>query len=164
MISPEFLQQVTRYLAELYPAEDAQAGRKVYRGSRHRCDPSPLESQGGLWDSTDIVLITYADSIVSGSQTPLNTINDFLNSYLKETISVVHILPFFPYSSDDGFSVIDYSTVNPSHGNWEQITQIKTNFKLMVDLVLNHCSTGASGSRTLKPGTTREKFLHYRGG
>ena len=58
-------------------------------------------------------------------QTPLNTINYFLNSYLKETVSVVHILPFFPYSSDDGFSVIDYSTVNPSHGNWEQLTQVK---------------------------------------
>ena len=97
----------------------------MYRGVGIDVAHALLESQEGLWDSTDIVLITYADSIVSSSQTPLNTINDFLNSYMKETVSVVHILPFFPYSSDDGFSVIDYSTVNPSHGNWEQLTQIK---------------------------------------
>ena len=153
MISPEFLQQVTRYLAELYPAEDAsELAARCIEAVGIDVTHAPLESQGSLWDSTDIVLITYADSIVSSSQTPLNTINDFLNSYLKETVSVVHILPFFPYSSDDGFSVIDYSTVNPSHGNWEQLTQIKTNFKLMVDLVLNHCSTRSLWFENFKTG------------
>ena len=99
VMSPEFLQQVTRYLAELYPEEDvSELTIRCVEALGIDGSQALLESQEGLWDSTDIVLITYADSIVSSSQTPLNTVNDFLNSYLKETVSVVHILPFFPYS------------------------------------------------------------------
>jgi sucrose phosphorylase len=53
----------------------------------------------------------------------------------------VHILPFFPYSSDDGFAVIDYSSVNESLGTWQDITQISQQYQLMSDLVINHCSS-----------------------
>ena len=142
MVSSEFARKVTIHLGELYPEEDASAlTRKCIDAIGIDGTQASIESRQSLWDSADIVLITYADSVVSSNQTPLDTINYLLSRYLKETVSVVHILPFFPYSSDDGFSVIDYSTVNPSHGNWEQLRQIKTNFKLMADLVLNHCST-----------------------
>lgn len=142
MVSSEFARKVTIHLGELYPEEDASAlTRKCIDAIGIDGTQASIESRQSLWDSADIVLITYADSVVSSNQTPLDTINYLLSRYLKKTVSVVHILPFFPYSSDDGFSVIDYSTVNPSHGNWEQLRQIKTNFKLMADLVLNHCST-----------------------
>lgn len=142
MVASEFARKVTTHLGELYPEEDASAlTTKCVDAMGIDGTQASIESRQSLWDSADIVLITYADSVVSSSQSPLDTINYLLSHYLRETVSVVHILPFFPYSSDDGFSVIDYSTVNPSHGNWEQLRQIKTNFKLMADLVLNHCST-----------------------
>ena len=92
------------------------------------------------WDQNDIVLITYGDSIEQSEQKPLQTLHQFLNEYCADTINSVHILPFFPYSSDDGFSVIDYSSVNESLGNWDDISAICSDYRLMSDLVINHCS------------------------
>lgn len=46
----------------------------------------------------------------------------------------------FPYSSDDGFSVIDYSSVNEGLGDWRDIQAISSDYNLMSDLVINHCS------------------------
>lgn len=92
------------------------------------------------WDESDVVLISYGDSLLSSNDKPLANLSDFLDSYCKEFISSVHILPFFPYSSDDGFSVIDFSSVNESLGNWDDVTHIANDYKLMADLVINHCS------------------------
>ncbi len=92
------------------------------------------------WDESDIVLITYGDSIKSPGRKPLNTLQKFLEEYLKDELSYVHILPFFPYSSDDGFSVIDYKMVDPELGDWSDIQKLSTRFKLMFDLVINHVS------------------------
>ena len=93
------------------------------------------------WTEKDVALITYANSIVSEDEAPLLTLDYFLTRYFSEKISWVHILPFFPFSSDDGFAVIDYTQVNDSFGDWQHIDQIARKFKLMSDLVLNHCSS-----------------------
>ena len=93
------------------------------------------------WDQSDCLLITYGDSIVKADERPLVTLKHFLNAKLKGHFNAVHILPFFPYSSDDGFSVIDYLMVNPALGEWEDITAIADNYKLMADLVINHMSS-----------------------
>jgi sucrose phosphorylase len=95
-----------------------------------------------LWSQDDVLLITYGDSICNETyETPLQTLHYFLNKYLKDTITGIHILPFFPYSSDDGFAVIDYLKVNPNLGDWDDIKQIATQFDLMTDLVINHVSS-----------------------
>ncbi|MFL1467481.1 alpha-amylase family glycosyl hydrolase [Marinobacter sp. HN1S83] len=99
----------------------------------------PLAHQNN-WDASDIVLITYADTVRRADEKPLVTLRGFLNDCLADTVSAVHILPFFPYSSDDGFSVMDYLAVNESHGNWDDIERIAGDFKLMADLVINHMS------------------------
>jgi glycosidase len=88
----------------------------------------------------DAILITYGDQLLDGSRKPLECLDEFLRTYLKESISGVHILPFFPFSSDDGFSVIDYREVDPELGDWSNIEQIGNNFKLMFDAVINHVS------------------------
>ena len=88
----------------------------------------------------DAILITYGDTFHGPRGTPLEYLYRFLDEQVEETITGVHILPFSPYSSDDGFSVIDYRAVNPELGTWEQIETIAGEFRLMVDLVLNHCS------------------------
>ncbi|AZT83374.1 alpha-amylase [Marinobacter sp. NP-4(2019)] len=101
-------------------------------------EPPPAHQNN--WDESDIVLITYADTIRRADEKPLVTLHEFLMDCLADTVSVVHILPFFPYSSDDGFSVMDYLAVNESHGTWEDIERIARDFKLMADLVINHMS------------------------
>lgn len=88
----------------------------------------------------DTILISYGDQIQSPGEATLQTLSDTLNKHLKGVISSIHILPFYPYSSDDGFSVIDYSTVNPSMGNWTNIAALRKNFRLMFDAVINHIS------------------------
>ncbi len=92
------------------------------------------------WDEEDIIMITYGDSVISDDEQPLFTLDRFLHTYCKNTINKVHMLPFFPYSSDDGFSVIDYSSVNESLGDWPDIERLSKHYGLMFDLVINHCS------------------------
>lgn len=100
-----------------------------------------VKCHSNLWDEADITLITYGDSVVSEEQAPLATLKQFLDSYMSPSINNVHILPFFPYSSDDGFSVIDYSSVNESLGSWQHINELASSRKIMADLVINHCSS-----------------------
>lgn len=95
------------------------------------------------WDEAEVLLITYADTIRDNGkpdEKPLVTLHRFLEEKLKDSISSVHILPFFPYSSDDGFSVMDYLAVNESHGDWDDIRRVAKEFRLMSDLVINHMS------------------------
>ena len=100
--------------------------------------PKPFTNH---WSEEDIVLITYGDSIITDDQAPLTTLKTFLDRTFENTINSVHILPFFPYSSDDGFAVIDYSSVNESLGSWQDIKAISSRYHLMSDLVINHCSS-----------------------
>ncbi|WP_185235509.1 alpha-amylase family glycosyl hydrolase [Teredinibacter franksiae] len=93
------------------------------------------------WNEKDIIMITYGDSIKSEKEEPLQTLNTFCNERLKDVINGIHILPFFPYSSDDGFSVIDYTQVNDALGDWSHIENMGGEYNLMADLVVNHCSS-----------------------
>jgi sucrose phosphorylase len=88
----------------------------------------------------DALLITYGDQVREDGVHPLSTLADFLGAHAAEVVSGVHVLPFYPYSSDDGFSVIDYCTVDPKLGDWEDVTRLGTRFEVMFDAVLNHCS------------------------
>ncbi len=89
----------------------------------------------------DVILITYGDLLHKNSQSPLKTLGDFCENYLRGTINTVHILPFFPSSSDKGFSVIDYGTVDPHLGTWNDIEALGERYKLMFDGVINHVSS-----------------------
>ena len=91
-------------------------------------------------DNSDALLITYGDTLLQEGKQPLSNLRDFADAKLRDIFSGIHILPFFPYSSDDGFSIIDYYSVNPQLGSWQEIQEIGGVFKLMSDLVLNHCS------------------------
>ena len=98
----------------------------------HPCD---------LWDQSSTVMITYGDSFLLADEKPLITLKHFLDEHCEGLINSVHILPFFPFSSDDGFSVIDFSSVNESLGGWDDIQSISQDYRLMADLVINHCSS-----------------------
>jgi sucrose phosphorylase len=105
------------------------------------------------WSQDDVLLITYGDSILNTEQEkPLQTLYRVLNDHLQAVITGVHILPFFPYSSDDGFAVIDYLQVNPELGDWQDIGHIAEQFDLMTDLVMNHVSSQSHWFQQFKQG------------
>jgi len=88
----------------------------------------------------DCILITYADSIYTENEKTLTTLNTFAKEYFNNKINTIHLLPFYPYSSDDGFSVIDYYKVKKEFGNWNTLKKLNENFSLMYEAVVNHIS------------------------
>ena len=106
------------------------------------------------WDQSDIALITYGDMVSQDDGSPLSALHSFLvDEGIHELLSTVHILPFFPYSSDDGFSVIDYEAVDPKLGTWEDVQSLSSHFRLAFDLVLNHISSQSNWFEKFRKGT-----------
>lgn len=135
-------QDIGEALTFLYGAERAEGiGRRLVDmleafSARH---PGLGERHIALTER-DAMLISYGDMVSQAGQSPLQTLADFLTARAEGIISAVHLLPFFPYSSDDGFSVIDYREVDPQLGSWEDIERFKQHFHLMFDGVINHIS------------------------
>lgn len=107
----------------------------------------------------DCILITYGDAIFEPSRTPLSSLKRFADEYLKEGISAIHLLPCFPYTSDDGFSVVDYYEINSELGSWKDIDELKITFDIMFDAVVNHMSKKSSWFQAFLKGT--ETFDTY---
>ena len=103
--------------------------------------PAIPKAKKGFFSQEDVVLITYGDSLQKAGQAPIATLHEFAANYLKGAISTIHFLPFFPYSSDDGFSVMDFFAINPELGSWEDVKAIGNDFELMFDYVVNHFSS-----------------------
>ncbi|MGG1687302.1 sugar phosphorylase [Pseudalkalibacillus sp. NRS-1564] len=100
-----------------------------------------IEPEKKWVDEKDIMMITYGDSIKEEGEVPLRTLGEFLSDHLTNEINAVHILPFYPYTSDDGFSVMDYKTINEELGNWDDIQALSNQTDLMFDAVINHISS-----------------------
>ncbi|MEM7811133.1 MAG: sugar phosphorylase [Planctomycetota bacterium] len=116
---------------------------------------------GGLWDERDVVLITYGDQVAGdGDKNALSVQRDFLVEH-DVPVSTVHLLPFCPYTSDDGFSVVDYRAVADAVGTWDDVAAMRESFDLMYDLVLNHCSASSEYFRGYLAGdeTFRDFFI-----
>jgi sucrose phosphorylase len=126
-------------LNRLYSKSDAQKAfeeiEKLEKKYKNKITPKEYKMT-----QRDIILITYGDQVVQPSQEPLKTLKKFLDEYVKDIINSIHILPFYPYSSDDGFSVIDYKDVSPRMGSWREIEELNKNYRLMFDGVINHIS------------------------
>lgn len=98
------------------------------------------EKRKSGWDEKDVVLITYADQFYNEGEKALPVFTRFYNKWLSRSFSHVHLLPFYPWSSDDGFSVIDYHDVAPETGTWRDVAELKQFTSLMFDFVCNHMS------------------------
>ena len=101
----------------------------------HRLEPRLRTA----WSEKDAMLITYADSLI-GTRPSLPVLHEFLRQHFSSTLSFVHLLPFFPYSSDDGFSVIDYRMVREDLGNWSDVEALSRDFHPVFDAIINHVS------------------------
>lgn len=104
------------------------------------------------WNEQDVLCITYGNSLIDGAHKPLDILHDFLLKRLRGAINSVHILPFFPFTSDDGFAVTDFRAVNPQLGDWADINRIGADFNLMSDLVLNHVSSQGAWFNAYRQG------------
>lgn len=134
-------QRIAARLAYLYGEDRApEIERRVQRLLKTHRQLRTRVVQGDLWSHRDVVMITYGDSIQSSTHPPLQTLHNFLSDHLADAFSMVHILPFFPWSSDDGFSVTDFRAVKQDLGTWHDIKRLSEDFDLTIDLVLNHCS------------------------
>jgi len=93
------------------------------------------------WDESDVVLITYGDQFQEEEIPTLETFKKMFDEHLANKFELVHILPFYPYTSDDGFSVVDYKKVNPALGDWSHIENLSKSARIMFDYVCNHISS-----------------------
>ena len=113
-IIESFQLQAFERLGSIYPAEQAKDLSDQIAVELRRCSPPIVaEAAGRLWSEQN----------------------------LSRLVSIVILLPFFPYSSDDGFAVIDYQRINPELGDCPQIAAITHHFDPMIDLVINHVSS-----------------------
>jgi glucosylglycerate phosphorylase len=116
----------------------------------HRLHISTSQPQG--LDQGDTILIAYPDQIRQAGQPSLAVLEDFCRLHLLHTLTGIHLLPFYPWTSDDGFSVVDYREVDPRYGGWQEIQRLGQNFKLMFDAVINHVSVSSAWFRSLLEG------------
>ncbi|MEM9405048.1 MAG: alpha-amylase family glycosyl hydrolase, partial [Acidobacteriota bacterium] len=135
-----FASKLEGHLTRLYPDEDVAALVTEIVTLVERLGP-PSNEPAEKWSQNDVALITYGDSVTVDGESPLVTLRNLLQSHLEDTVSAVHVLPFYPYSSDDGFSVIDFVAVDPRLGDWEDVRDLAGQTKLMADLVINHVSS-----------------------
>lgn len=136
----------------------ADAGSRAFKQSallikKHEGRLSTMRS--GSLDQRANILITYADQVQQSGRTPLAVLAEFCDAHLKEKITGVHILPFYPWTSDDGFSVVDYREVDPRYGSWDDVDQLGKNFRLMFDAVVNHISAKSEWFQSMLAGDAR---------
>lgn len=153
--------KILEHIAVIYPDHDAEM---LAHDLIHAFWPDDKETGSPHhepWSEESHVVITYGDSIKSGGQSPLKDLHDFLNTELKDQISAVHILPFFPFSSDDGFSVMDYDAVRPDLGTWDDIKTLSQDYEIMGDLVINHASAQGKWFKAFANGDETYQDFFY---
>ena len=120
---------------------------------------------GERFSEKDVVLITYGDLIRGKEHSHLASLAFFLERpRMKGIFNTIHILPFFPYSSDRGFSVTNFKEVDPELGTWTDIHKIGNEYKLLFDGVLNHASAQSPGFQEVLNGNPHFKdfVIEYR--
>ncbi|MGE4549843.1 MAG: alpha-amylase family glycosyl hydrolase, partial [Opitutales bacterium] len=139
-VSNAKLKTIRRRLARLYGAAAEPLLERFYHMLGRYGVGLQTMPPGKRWSERDTVLITYADMVQGEEDRPLAALRKLCAERLKGAISTIHLLPFFPWSSDDGFSVVDFREVEASYGDWDDVRALGSEFDLMFDLVLNHCS------------------------
>jgi sucrose phosphorylase len=137
-------EEILASLTFLYDIDTARTAFKQMKDRLayfHEQNPNLLtDTSKSRFSEADSILITYGDQVQAPGRPSLQVLAETLTRQLKGVINSVHILPFYPYSSDDGFSVIDYTAVNLTMGDWDDLVPLRENFRLMFDAVINHIS------------------------
>lgn len=141
MPKPDALARMERILHRLYGIAGGSRALERIATLLERWRPGHQEEKAPRrFSQSDAILITYGDTLLQPGQPPLKTLYGFAHRYLRDSFSGIHVLPFFPFSSDDGFSVTDFQSINPELGTWADLARLRDSFDLMFDFVLNHIS------------------------
>lgn len=132
--------KIKNLINHIYGESFSEAHFKMLLTKLEQAAVDITEKRKSGWDEKDVVLITYADQFSAKGEKALPVFTRFYNEWLARTFSHVHLLPFYPWSSDDGFSVIDYHNVAPETGTWQDVADLKQSASLMFDFVCNHMS------------------------
>ncbi len=132
--SARFERRIASQLALLYRPDEVGGLTRELLGLALSRSARPAAAR------SDCMLIVYADTVFAENEAPLVTLGQFLDKHVDGVFGRLHILPFFPSSSDDGFAVIDYRRVDHRLGGWDDVRRLSGRFDVMFDLVINHCS------------------------
>lgn len=162
----QLLDRVQHHVEVIYRSNPLDAvldglARELLELMRLDAGTAAPEQHINYWSQRDAVAITYGDSILCEDEKPLRTLKRFIDSYGDGLLTGIHILPFYPWSSDDGFSVLDYSSVNEALGSWDDVTAIAKDYDLMADLVINHCSSRSLWFENFVQGRSPGKDYFY---
>jgi sucrose phosphorylase len=133
-MNPDVEARIAEKLQFLYQSPQALTG------IQQLLDDYPIAPRSISESHENPILIAYGDHIQHDGDAPLQVLQRFAHEQLQGIIGGIHLLPFYPYTSDDGFSVVDYLAVNSSLGTWSEIEAFRGEFRLMFDVVLNHAS------------------------
>lgn len=134
------MKNLSDHLISLYGADESpqlfDRVQKIIEGYRER-----IPVRDASLTERDSILITYGDQVQTPGERPLQTLGAFCRKNLAGVVNGIHILPFYPWTSDDGFAVVDYRQVDPALGDWADISAMQSHFRLMFDGVINHISS-----------------------
>lgn len=175
-VTAEQSARLMRRLARLYEERRARLIlpelNRLLRVHHAHKPPELVEAETQLKDSDrfnerDLMLITYGDMIHSENRSGFSALYDYLKAFRgggEPVFSILHVLPFFPSSSDRGFSVVDYHSVDPKLGTWNDLLKLGSIYRLMFDGVMNHASAQSAAFREMLAGNPdfRDFALAFR--
>ncbi|MFF2878322.1 sugar phosphorylase [Gottfriedia sp. NPDC057991] len=135
------MSKIKERLAFIYENEDINQINSLIEKRIEEAKLKITKKRKQNWDESDVVLITYGDQFQEEGKPTLETFKKMFDAHLANKFELVHILPFYPYTSDDGFSVVDYKKVNPDLGDWSHIENLSKSARIMFDYVCNHISS-----------------------
>jgi sucrose phosphorylase len=146
--------QINRLLTEIYGSKYARRFGEGFRAlvaeyARERPGSPDVSCRSRSW------LIAYPDHLVDGGTSPLAILAEFLDTRLRPHITGIHVLPCFPSSSDEGFSVMDYTAIDSRHGTWKDVERLGSAGDLMLDAVINHASVQGTWFERWRAGDRR---------
>lgn len=141
-MNPNLRTKLENNLGLLYGRDAVQIADQVFALADHWSHKiKPLRKD---WTERDTFLITYGDSLTRFGEPGFLSLKDFLHSRVIDSFSFIHILPFYPWTSDAGFSVVDFREVKNALGDWGHLQSLKKNYRLVFDCVINHVSQSSA--------------------
>ena len=133
-------EKINLHLEKIYSESDLVDAKQLFE---HLLARTKLSKKVTKPSEATTYLITYGDSFREGTRAPLAVLCDVITEKLPD-FTDIHLLPMFPYTSDDGFSVVDYLQINPDFGDWSDVENLAQERRLMFDFVCNHLSKSSS--------------------
>lgn len=143
-------EKIHQHLEKIYTGADLTEAEQLFKTllehtMRQNSTEKPSEQTA--------YLISYGDSFQDENRAPLKVLREVVADKLPD-FSDIHILPMFPYTSDDGFSVVDYLQINSDFGDWDDVSALAKERRLMFDFVCNHLSSKSDWFQKFLAGDT----------